>query len=257
MDALIATLGIIGTIVVLVAVAVGVLSFLVSLYHFLIIIRYRRFNKEKVECGLTGTQAAEKLVETLNLQGVTVKKVGFWASLIWGNHYNAKTKTIYLRKNIINQNSITAVALASQKVAIAERHASGDKKVRTRQVLSNFGMLAPIVFVPLILIGVVIDVAFIKSNFVCTLVFTCIALAYFITGLVAMSLNIKIEKAACKRALEYFAQTNLLNEEERQDAKLLYKTYITSYIVDYIYEILYVIWLIMKLVRLVLTSKKD
>ena len=256
MDGIILTLGVFGTIVMAIALAIGVLGFLSSLFKWIIIFKYNRLNRTKVDCGKTGEEAAREMLDKLNLKDVKVEKIGFWAGLIFGNHFNIKHNAIRLRKNILTKSSITAVALATQKVAVAEAHFKGDKRVKRRQILQAFGYLAPVVFVPLILVGVILDMAVISHLGVFSIVFTAVSLAYFIGGLVAMSLNIKLEKQTSARAIELFNQTKLLTEREIAEAESLYKTYITSYIIDYIYTVLYVVWLTIRLIFKILTIKK-
>ena len=256
MDGIIVTLGVFGTIMMALAIAIGVLGLLSSIYKWIIIFKYSRLNKTEVECGKTGEQVAREMLDKLNLKDVKVEKVGFWAGLIFGNHFSIKRNAVRLRKNILNTSSITAVAMATQKVAVAEAHFKGDKRVKRRQMLQAFGYLAPVVFVPLILIGIILDMAVLSHLGVFSIVFTAVSLAYFIGGLVAMSLNIKLEKQTSDRAEELFASTGILTEEETAEAHSLYKTYITSYIIDYIYTVLYVIWLTIRLIFKLLTITK-
>ena len=256
MNGMILALGIVGTIIVVIAIAIGVLGFLSSLFKWIIIFKYKRLNKTKVECGKTGEEVARELLDKLNLKDVKVEKVGFWASLLFGNHFSVKHNAVKLRKNLLTKSSITAVALSAQKVAVAEAHHKGDKRVKRRQILMGFGYLAPVFFVPLILLGIIVDMAVLSHIGTFSVVFTAISLAYFIGGIVAMSLNIKLEKQTSARAEELFAQEKLLTEDEISEAHSLYKTYITSYIIDYIYTVLYVVWLTIRLIFKILTIKK-
>jgi len=257
MDGLILSLGVFGTIIIGLAIAIGVLGFLSGLYKWIIIFKYHRLNRTEVESGKTGEQAAREMLDKLNLKDVKVEKVGFFAGLIFGNHFSIKRNAVRLRKNILNKSSITAVAMAVQKVAVAEAHFKGDKRVKRRQILAAFGYLAPVIFVPLILLGIILDMAVISHIGVFSIVFTALSLAYFIGGIIAMSLNIKLEKQTSARSEELFTETGILTEDEIAEAHSLYKTYITSYIIDYIYTVLYVVWLTIRLIaKILLTAKK-
>ena len=257
MDGLIATLGVFGTIIIAIAIAIGVLGFLSGLFKWIIIFKYNRLSRTEIESKKTGEQVAREVLDKLNLKDVKVEKVGFWASLFFGNHFSIKHNAVRLRKRELEKASITAAAMAAQKAAVAEAHFKGDKRVKRRQILQAFGYLAPVVFVPLILIGIILDMALLDHIGVLSIVFTALSLAYFIGGIVAMSLNIKLEKQTSARAIDLFEETNILTEDEIQEAQSLYKTYITSYIIDYIYTVLYVVWLTIRLIaKILLTAKR-
>ena len=249
--------GTVAAIFILFAIAIGVVGLLSSIYKWILIFKYRRLNALSIESGKTGEEVAKELLERLEINDVKVEKVGFWMGLFLGNHYNATKKIIKLRKNIFNSPSITATAIAAEKVALAERHKNGDKRVKTRQVLALFGYFAPVVFIPLIVVGIIIDMVVLEKIGVFSITFTAVSLAYFILGCVAMSLNVKLEKVASARAEELLKTSSLMNDSELAEAHTLYKTYITSYIIDYIYTVMYVIWLTIKLiVKIIATTKK-
>ena len=63
----------------------------------------------------------------------------------------------------INKPSLTAVAMAAQKVALAEQHRDGDTKMIVRSRLQGLGVFAPILFVPLVLIGFLVDIFLLET----------------------------------------------------------------------------------------------
>ena len=233
--------------------AVGLIA---AIWKWVLLARYQRFNKQKVAVNMTGSQVATKMLEGLGITDVTVEQIGFWKSLFFGNSYNPRKKAIYLRKNIYNNSSLTAVAIASQKVAIAQRHHEGDKKIATRYVLMRFGYFAPFAAIPLVLIGLLLDFVIWNSIGWCSIVLTIFAFAYFLASFIVVILNLKIEKKACNTSVEFMEKTNVLNPEEIEDAKLLYKTYITDYWLEFVYDIFYILWEIFKFVSKVLSKSK-
>ncbi|MDD3213272.1 MAG: zinc metallopeptidase, partial [Eubacteriales bacterium] len=74
-------------------------------------IKYWRYNRKPVQSGLTGIEAARKLLDESGLENVQVQQAGFLRALIYGNYYSRRAKTVFLRRNIANRNSVTAVGV--------------------------------------------------------------------------------------------------------------------------------------------------
>ena len=68
--------------------------------------KYNKFNNVESSTGHTGFSAARNLLDANGLSDVEVKPLTFFKAMFYGNHYNAKTNTIYLRQGIINSKSI-------------------------------------------------------------------------------------------------------------------------------------------------------
>lgn len=249
-------LGLLGIIALAVVAAFVVVSILATIWKWVLMFRYVRYNKQKVAVGMTGAQVAEKMLEGLGLTDVKVARCGFFSEVFLGNSYSPRKKLIRLRRNIYDKTSLTAVALAAQKVAIAQKHHEGDKKIALRSTLMTFGYFAPFAVLPLILVGFLLDFVIWRDLGVFSIIFTAVAFAYYISSFIVLILNIKIEKRACNTALEFMQKINLLVDDEVEDAQHLYKTYITNYWLDFISELLYIVWSILKFVGKVVKREK-
>ena len=78
---------------------VGVLIVIFALVGVVISIvlffKYHRLNKTKNTCGLTGEDAARRILDNNGLQNIKVKCTG---SIIWGNSYSHVFKKVRLRR---------------------------------------------------------------------------------------------------------------------------------------------------------------
>ena len=99
-----------------------------------------------------------------------------------------------------------------------------------------------------LVVGLVLDYVIYQGVGWLSLAFTVLAFAFYILSFVVVILNLKIEKRACKTAMEYMKKINLLTDDELDDAQILYKTYITDYWLQFWSELLYIIWEAVKLV---------
>ena len=136
-------------------IAVGILLGIAIIAAFIaqivIAIGYWRGNRTNNSLGLSGGEYARKLLDQNGMPDVQVKKCGIMRTILFGNHYSITKRTVYLRMRTINKPSLTAVAMAAQKVALAEQHRDGDAKMIVRSRLQGLGVFAPILFVPLVL----------------------------------------------------------------------------------------------------------
>ena len=150
-------------------IAVGVLLGIAIIAAFIaqivIAIGYWRGNRTNNSLGLSGGEYACKLLDQNGMPDVQVKKCGIIRTILFGNHYSITKRTVYLRMRTINKPSLTAVAMAAQKVALAEQHRDGDTKMIVRSRLQGLGVFAPILFVPLVLIGFLVDLFVLNSLF--------------------------------------------------------------------------------------------
>ena len=117
-------------IALIIAIAiVGVLIILVSLVALILRVKiffsYWVTNREETEAGYTGGEAARSLLDELGYTDVQVKKAGFFSALLYGNHYNPKKKTVYLRASTLNRKNVTSVGLALQKVGVVVQDETG------------------------------------------------------------------------------------------------------------------------------------
>lgn len=250
--ALVSTLSVVIFVVLGLFAAVSVIA---TIWKYVLIHRYRKFNKQEVSTGLTGKETAVKLLDGLGIEGVEVVKCNIFSAIFLGNSYSPFKKRIRLRKNIFDKKSLTAIAIATQKVALAQRDAEGDKKLKARSVFMTMGYFSPFAVLPLFLIGLLIDVLVMNNVGLFTIIFSAVASVWYLSSFLVLILNIPIEKKACSTAVEFMEKTNLLNPEEIEDAKLLFKTYITGYVLDFINQLLYIIWRILKLILRVLPKK--
>ena len=175
---------------------------------------------------------------------VQVKKCGIIRTILFGNHYSITKRTVYLRMRTINKPSLTAVAMAAQKVALAEQHRDGDTKMIVRSRLQGLGVFAPILFVPLVLIGFLVDL-FVLKTLLFSLITAGIGLLFILFGFIVTLLNIPVEKKAMERAQVILE--NELTGEEMVTVKKIFRSYLVEYVLQFIIAILRIIQLILKI----------
>ena len=235
-----------------VAILLGLAILAAFIAQIVIAIGYWRGNRTNNSLGLTGGEYARKLLDQNGMPYVQVKKCGIIRTILFGNHYSISKRTVYLRMRTINKPSLTAVAIAAQKVALAEQHRDADTKMIVRSRLQGLGVFAPFLFVPLVLIGLLVDL-FVLQTLLLSLITAGVGLLFILFGFIVTVLNIPVEKKAMKRA-QVLLESELTGEEMLTVQKI-FRSYLVEYVLQFIIAILRIIQLILKILISIRKSK--
>ncbi len=234
-----------------VVVLLGVATLVAGILRIIIFFNYWITDRSSTAAGFTGETAAKHMLAELGYGDIEVKKAGFFRALVYSNHYNPKKKIIYLRASTFKRDNITSVGLALQKVGIAIQ----DKKsgsVKSYWRLKQIAVFGPIMFIPLVIVGVVIDFITLfmtggSFSGVGTLVCVILGIAYFVASFVLTIYTIKVEKRANAEALEIMKNYQLFTEDEYDKIAKVFRVYLLTYITDFIINLLQIIKLILKI----------
>ncbi len=241
--------------IVILSVIIAIASVVAAVLRIILFFRYHKYNTETLESGKSAKDATRELLDKSGLTEVKVEKCGFFRAVFYGNSYSKKTKTIYLRKGIIDKNTVTAVGVGLQKVGLAIQDRDGDKQFNIRAKLQPLFVFAPFLFIPIVLVGAILDVAVANATGVGTLVSTIIATVFYLVSLVFTFSTIKVEKKANQEALAQIKQANYMTENEIEELEKVFNSYIIAYIADFIITLLEFIRFILKVI-LKLVQKK-
>ena len=200
--------------------------------------RYHKYNKQQSSSGLTAAEAARSFLDSNGLQDVKVKKLGFFRALFYGNHYDIFSKTVYLRRSIINSKSVTAVGLALQKVGLALQHKEGGAKFKTKAVLGQLAVFGPVIFLPIAAVGLILDAFLFDFTGVASIVGIVIGFVFYFVATIFTLLNVSVEKRANNQALLMLEKSGLFDETDLAGIRDVFKSYILSYIADAILAVL-------------------
>lgn len=235
-------------VIYIIAGLVGMGVIFAGIARLSLFIRYNSLNKAETQQGLTALTATRALLDANGMQDVEVKQCGFWRAWFWGNSYSTRKKTIYLRKGIINKKSITAIGVGLQKTGLAIMHKRGDKKLNARSILLPLSYIMPTLFIPIVIIGLLLDIFLFNFTGTATIVSAIIGFAFYLVAFVYMLINIPVEKQANRLAMGIIEKSNFMTEDEREKVNKLFKSYILMYVVDFVVALLNVILQILKVV---------
>ena len=221
---------------------VALFSVGVSIWLF---IKYRKFNRTKNSAGITGSEAARKILDKNGLSHIKVSVVG---SLLFGNSYSHYFKKVRLRRLTNKKQSITSLAMGAEKSALAVLDKEGDKDMKTRVALTPIIFFGPFAFIPLIVVGVILDILLFSFSGVLTTVFAALGLLFYVFSFVLSIMVLKTEKKAQERACVILKEENLATDSEIEDMKELFKIYNIQYINDLIIAFLEMILRVLQFV---------
>ena len=133
-------------------IAIIPLVVLTLIAGFVVQFRFAKYSKENNLSGLTGAQAARKILDEHGLFDVAIVRIE-------GNltdNFNPKTNVVSLSPKVHDGNTIAAVAVAAHEVGHAIQHAEGYAPMKLRGALVPACVVTSKAAVPLLLIGILL-----------------------------------------------------------------------------------------------------
>ena len=240
-----------------IAIAMFVVAILIAIFGLIgvgisiaLFFKYHTLNKTKNSCGLTGQDAARKILDENGLENIKIKCTG---SILWGNSYSHYFKKLRLRRFTYKKDSVTSLAMAAQKSSLAIMDKEGDPVMKARNVLIPLQFFGPFMFVPLVIIGIVIDVLLAvknggKPNYLFTFIMAGVGVAFYAVAFALTGVILKAETKAQAKSIEILRKDNLATEQEIEWIKELYKYYNLEYVNNMILAFLELLLRVLQLV---------
>lgn len=198
-------------------IIVGVLLSLLA--SFRVKTTFSKYSKVRSMSGITGAQAAEKI---LNSQGIYDVRIG----RVSGNltdHYNPSDKTLNLSDSVYSSTSVAAIGVAAHECGHAIQHAKGYAPLNFRTALvpvANFGSSISWI---LIIIGL-----FINSRSSMTLIYA--GILCFSLAVLFQLVTLPVEFNASSRALAILEQNGTLGSTELGQTKKVLSAAALTYV---------------------------
>lgn len=212
-------------------IAIIPLVVLTLIAGFVVQFRFAKYSKENNLSGLTGAQAARKILDEHGLFDVAIVRIE-------GNltdNFNPKTNVVSLSPKVHDGNTIAAVAVAAHEVGHAIQHARDYFPMKVRSAIipaTNFGAGIS----PLILI---IGVIFMSDP----LIIAGIAL-YSLTAVFQL-VTLPVEFNASRRALETLDNYGILERDELPQVRKVLGAAAMTYVASLLVSLMYILRLVM------------
>ena len=104
---------------------------LMMIVQFYVNSAYKKWSQVRARSGLTGAQAANRLIQNGGLYGVRVEGIAGKLS----DHYDPRDKVLRLSQGVYQSNSVAALAIAAHELGHAMQDSEGYVPLRFRAAL--------------------------------------------------------------------------------------------------------------------------
>ncbi len=190
---------------------------------------YEKWSKVRASSGLTGAQAAQRLISSGNLYGVKVQ--GIAGNLT--DHYDPRDKTLSLSQGVINSPSVAAVAIAAHELGHAMQDAEDYLPLRFRSAIVPAVNIGSYLGWILIMIGLLLRMT--NLAWLGVLVFSGGALFALAT--------LPVEFNASARAKELLVQTGIIQtDDERRGVNAVLNSAALTYVAGLVTAVLQLLY---------------
>ena len=164
---------------------------------------YNRYNRVRSSSGMTGAQAAERILRAAGITDVSIRHVSGNLS----DHYDPRTKTVNLSDTVYGSQSVAAIGVAAHECGHVMQHAHGYFPLTFRSALVPVANLGSTLAWPMILIGLFFSG---KSSSL----FIQFGILLFSLAVLFQLVTLPVEFNASRRALASVEQLGLLSSDE-------------------------------------------
>ena len=197
---------------------------------------FQKYSRIRSQSGMTGREAAERLLHANGIYDVTVQRVA-------GNltdHYDPRNKTLNLSDSTYASTSVAAIGVAAHECGHAVQHANGYAPLKIRGSLVPVANFGSTLAWPLILIGFLI-----QGN--ASVLLINMGILLFSAAVLFQIVTLPVEFNASSRALKSLETNGILYTEEVADTRKVLRAAALTYVASAASAIL-------QLLRLILIS---
>jgi len=163
---------------------------------------YGKYSRVPVESGMTGTEAARRILDQAGLNNMPVEEVEGQLS----DHYDPTKRALFLSSDNFNGRTIAAVGVAAHEAGHAWQHQAAWGLFELRGALVPATQLANMAWMGILLLGFVLHII---PHFI------LIAVAIFSVMTLFQLVTLPVEYDASARAKEQLFRLGLVREDER------------------------------------------
>lgn len=170
---------------------------------------YRTWSRVPARSGMTGTEAAQRLIARAGVYGIQIE--GVRGNLT--DHYDPRTKVLHLSQGVAGNASVASLAVAAHELGHAQQDAEGYFPLRFRAALVPMVNIGSYLGWILIIVGLFLSYAGMAMG----TNLAWLGVAVFAGGAVFALATLPVELNASARARRLLAETGIISgpDEER------------------------------------------
>ncbi len=233
-------------VVVVLIVILSIVSMIVSI---VLAIAYIRYNHKKNSLGMSGYDIARRVLDENGLSQIKVSATG---SILFGNSYSHYFKKVRLRRWTYKKLSVASMVMAVQKSALALLDKEQDPDMIKRNKLIPIVTFGPFAFIPLLIVGVVLDAIVFHTQGTFTMICIVVGLLFYVYSFVLSLMFLRTEKKAQERSLVMMREQAYANDQEIEMARKLFRLYNIEYVNNMIMALLELIYNILRIALIIM-----
>lgn len=191
---------------------------------------YRKYDRVRSRTGMTGAEAARRLLQYQGIYGVPVQRVS--GSLT--DHYDPGKQIVYLSESTFDSSSVAAIGVAAHECGHVMQHEENYLPLKLRTALvpvANFGARFSVI---LIIAGLFFGYVLTEIGI---LLFCAVVLFHLVT--------LPVEFNASSRALRLLEEDGILGQEETGMTRKVLRAAAMTYVANTLLSILQLLRLIL------------
>lgn len=195
---------------------------------------------------MTGYDTAVRLLRANGVNDISIGRVRGFLS----DHYHPTKKTVNLSESTYGNDSVAAVAVAAHEIGHVMQKKKGYLPYKLRSVLVPLANIGSRLALPLVLVGLILDV-FVTKTQNSDLGFYLAMAGVIGYGLstVFMLVTLPVELDASRRAKKMLVAEGIINKQELPYAEKMLSaaamTYVASLLTSLVYFLRFAIWVLM------------
>lgn len=193
---------------------------------------YNKYSRYRSMSGMTGAQAAERILRSAGIYDVTVRHVSGKLT----DHYDPRNKTLNLSDSVYGSASVAAVGVAAHECGHAIQHQKNYAPLTIRSAIVPVANFGSALAWPLIIIGLIFG----SGSFLVNL-----GILFFSFAVLFQLVTLPVEFNASRRAVNILGQTGILGQEELGYTKKVLRAAALTYVASAAAAILQLLRLIL------------
>ena len=200
---------------------------------------YSKFDRVPNSSRMTGYDTAVRLLQRNGVSDISVNRVRGRLS----DHYHPTKKQVNLSESTFGSASVAAVAVAAHEIGHVLQKKKGYLPYKIRTALVPAASIGSRLAVPLILVGIILDVIFYSTASTIGQWFMYAGIIFYALSTLFVLVTLPVEFDASRRAKKMLVSEGILTESELIGAEKVLSaaamTYVASMLISLIYFLRY------------------
>lgn len=184
---------------------------------------YNKYATVRNRGGITGAQAARRILDSNGLQNVPIEVSNRRLS----DHYDPRKRVMRLSPQVYNDPSIASVSIAAHEAGHAIQHANGYMPLRFRNIMAPLVSVVSNLAWPILIIGLMIIAA--GNSFEGNMIFN-IGIICYTSAVLFQAVTLPVEFNASNRAIQQMNELGIIYMEETASAKKVLSAAALTYV---------------------------